>query len=145
MKIKFHTNKVLVTKGEQDQYDIQVFEEGEDVVQQDEFSDDYDSDELSVPEEREADEYVYSDPKEPQESEGSGQQDMPQEVSFKVLLLKHRYHTTQKMSLSKFKHFLLMNLKIYMKKFMELALNFKYEVNPTSHLLFRKSHKTQFS
>ena len=57
--------KVIVRKGEQDQYDIQVFEEGEaDDIPNEEFTDDdYDSAELSVPEERDPDEYVYSDQK----------------------------------------------------------------------------------
>lgn len=78
--------KVLVKKGEQDQYDIEVFEEGEgDVVRQDEFTDDYDSEELSVPEEREADEYVYSEQKPQQEfevSSGSGHQEYPKDESY---------------------------------------------------------------
>lgn len=77
--------KVLVKKGEQDQYDIEVFEEGEgEAVQQDEFTDDYDSAELSVPEEREADEYVYSEQKPQQEfevSSGSAHHDYPKEES----------------------------------------------------------------
>lgn len=79
--------KVLVRKGEQDQYDIQVYEEGEDhhVVQNEEFSDDYDSAELSVPEERDADEYVYSEHKvnnEYDEYSGSANQQMQEEGSY---------------------------------------------------------------
>jgi hypothetical protein len=61
--------KVVVRKGDQDQYDIQVYEEGEDHIRNDDFSDDYDSEELSVPEEREADEYVYSDQKNDEQEE----------------------------------------------------------------------------
>lgn len=66
--------RVVVSKGEQDQYDIQVYEQGEDEVEheeeveQDDFSDDYDSAELSVPEEREAEEYLYTE-NNPEESE----------------------------------------------------------------------------
>lgn len=41
MKMKFHINKVLVTKGEGNNYDIQVFEEGEDQVENEEFSYEY--------------------------------------------------------------------------------------------------------
>lgn len=76
--------RVVVTKGDQDEYDIQVYEEGEDHVQNDEFSDDYDSEELSVPEEREADEYVYSEQKQPdyEESEEIAHQQHPQEQSY---------------------------------------------------------------
>jgi hypothetical protein len=79
--------KVVVRKGDQDQYDIHVYEEGEDhhVEQNEEFSDDYDSAELSVPEERDADEYVYSEHKvnnEYDEYSGSANQQMQEEGSY---------------------------------------------------------------
>lgn len=55
MKIGSLINKVYVTKDEKDQFNVEVFE--------DNFTDDYDSAELSVPEERDADEYIYSEQK----------------------------------------------------------------------------------
>ena len=73
--MKFLINKVLIKKSE-NQYDIEVYEEGEvDEINNDEFSDDYNSDELEVPEERETDEYIYSEQKNKlnyDESSGTG-------------------------------------------------------------------------
>jgi hypothetical protein len=76
--------KVVVRKGDQDQYDIQVYEEGEDHIRNDDFTDDYDSEELSVPEEREADEYVYSEQKnnDQEESEEFANQQQQNEQSY---------------------------------------------------------------
>lgn len=68
--------KVYVTKGDDNQFNVEVYE--------DNFTDDYDSAELSVPEERDVDEYVYSDqkPKHLEESSGSMQQTYPKDGSY---------------------------------------------------------------
>lgn len=82
--MKFLINKIVVRKGDQDQYDIQVYEEGSgDDVLKDDFTDDYDSEELSVPEERAPDEYVFDESKDqPELEESDGNQGLQQQQSY---------------------------------------------------------------
>ena len=75
--------KVFVTKDDADQFNVEVYED----QANDDFTDDYDSAELSVPEEREANEYLYTEqeqeqkPKQLEESSGSFQHLDPREGS----------------------------------------------------------------